>query len=705
MTDLQIIKVLEKEIGQKLPTIMLKDVGGSRSGYFLNSKSNVSGLNLCRLNLTDIPSSVFLLTSLVQLNISNNKIESIGSEFDSFKKLKTLGLYSNNISAFPYDILKLKQLRRLYIQNNKIESISKEDLELCKLVALDLSRNPLNIPPEFLKRGSPIKIITYLNSIGENSRPFNEVKVILVGDGAAGKTSLVNRLINDRYNSREPQTHGIKINSWINVPKQSNGDVIKFNFWDFGGQEIMHATHQFFMSKRSIYILVLNAREEPNPEYWLKSIESYGGNSPILVVINKIDENPSFDVNRKFLLEKYPSILGFHNVSCSTKEGIEDFAKELSESITKVPHLRNVWANNWFDLKNSLENISAPYISVDDYILKCKKQGINDSTDQQIILEFLNDLGIILHFKDYSLNDTHVLDPLWVTGGVYRIINSKILSECGGIIGYSDLEQILKKKEGDKFNYPKSKFKYLIELMKKFQLCYELENEKILIPDLLPVQEPEFEIEKGDHTKVIVEYDFLPKSILPRLIVNLHKDIVDNKRWRTGVILHDSKFNSTAIVKADYESKNITIQSLGTNQRDYLSVILHFLRSINSQFEKLTALEKVPLPDNSNLSVSINHLYRLEEMGSTNYFPDGANREYNVKELLGSVVNNNSAEKELFNLLEKVANKLDSTETLLEKANSIVQIQPNFFGLGLNLNALVDKFVRKKEASAINGYK
>lgn len=240
--------------------------------------------------------------------------------------------------------------------------------------------------------------------------------------------------------------------------------------------------------------------------------------------------------------------------------------------------------------------------------------------------------------------------------------------------------------------------------MKKFQLCYQIENQKILIPDLLPVQEPEFNLDLENQIKVIIEYDFLPKSILPRLIVNLHMDIKDGKRWRTGVVLYDNRFNSSAIVKADYESNIITIQAFGNNKRDYLSVILHFLRSINANFEKLTAIEKIPLPDNSNLSISLNHLYKLEEKGVAKYFPDGAIKEYNVKELLGSVINQNSAEKELMNLLEKVASKLDNTESLLEKANSIVQIRPNFFGLGVNLNAVVDKFIKKKNTTN-NGYK
>jgi hypothetical protein len=45
----------------------------------------------------------------------------------------------------------------------------------------------------------------------------------------------------------------------------------------------MHATHQFFLSKRSLYILVLDGRKEEDAEYWLKHIESFGGDSPVLM--------------------------------------------------------------------------------------------------------------------------------------------------------------------------------------------------------------------------------------------------------------------------------------------------------------------------------------------------------------------------------------------------------------------------------------
>jgi internalin A len=94
--------------------------------------------------------------------------------------------------------------------------------------------------------------------------------MILVGRGGVGKTSLVNRLVHGDFDPKETKTEGIAITPW---PIDVGNDQVRLNIWDFGGQEIMHATHQFFMMKRSIYLLVLNAREgeqDANVDYWLR---------------------------------------------------------------------------------------------------------------------------------------------------------------------------------------------------------------------------------------------------------------------------------------------------------------------------------------------------------------------------------------------------------------------------------------------------
>jgi ATPase subunit of ABC transporter with duplicated ATPase domains len=135
-----------------------------------------------------------------------------------------------------------------------------------QVTGLNLEKPPI----EIIKQGKEA-IRAYFKSLEGKKQTLNEVKVLLVGDGGAGKTSLVKRLLNQGFDKNEDQTHGINIRQC----KVKLGKVnIIAHIWDFGGQEIMHASHQFFLSKRSLYILVLDGRKDHKVEYWLKHIES-----------------------------------------------------------------------------------------------------------------------------------------------------------------------------------------------------------------------------------------------------------------------------------------------------------------------------------------------------------------------------------------------------------------------------------------------
>jgi len=123
--------------------------------------------------------------------------------------------------------------------------------------------------------------------------------------------------------------------------------------------------------------------------------------------------------------------------------------------------------------------------------------------------------------------------------------------------------------------------------MKKFELCSELDGNRILIPQLLEIVEPNFNFDYEASLKFIVHYnDFLPLSIIPRFIVKCHHDIKETLRWRTGVVLENPDFKSTAVVRADVESHRIYIDVVGQQPKDYLAVILSYLRIINDSTAK-----------------------------------------------------------------------------------------------------------------------
>ena len=463
----------------------------------------------------------------------------------------------------------------------------------------------------------------------------------------------------------------------------------------------MHATHQFFLSRRSLYVLVLDCRKDQNIEDWLKLIETFGGYSPILVVINKIDENPAFDVNRPFLSTKYKGIKSFHFTSCARNSGIGSFAKALIKELANVELIRTEWAQSWFSVKRKLEDMDEHFIGYEQYKAICLEEGISDQPSQDTLVVFLNDLGIILHFKEFELEDTHVLDPKWVTGAVYKIINSKKLAASKGVLRLSDLRDILKPIDKGDYYYPRDKYKYIIGLMKKFELCYGMDAETVLVPDLLEVREPQFDFNYDSSLRFIIEYDFLPKSVIPRFIVKMNRDIKPGLVWRTGVVLEDREFESIAAIRADIDTKKIYIYVSGTQRKDYFATILYFFREINSSFERLKVIELVPMPDEPEVTSSYKHLVTLASKKIREFIPDGSESVYSVTDLLGII--QLGPEEEILEILRRIENNILDETSFIREANKIIDLKPNFFGLGINLNQLAKKFLKLKSGRLQKG--
>ncbi len=235
--------------------------------------------------------------------------------------------------------------------------------------------------------------------------------------------------------------------------------------------------------------------------------------------------------------------------------------------------------------------------------------------------------------------------------------------------------------------------------MQKFELCYLIDEREVLVPDLLPVAEPEFEFE---HTNVAVlryEYrKFVPRSVIPRMIVRLHDQIENSLCWRTGLVLAEQELGVRAVVRADYEARSIEITVSGQARRDYLAVIRSEIRHIHRRFENLVFTERIPLPDQPELGVSYDHLIRLESEGETQIFPEGATHRYLISELLGSVmVTRKWSEEEFLNLLRVAISDADDSTTAAQVANEVFMLQPNFMGMGVNLNELLERFFASRK--------
>ena len=597
-------------------------------------------VKLEELYLTDnqlsvLPPEIGNLINLDIVDLSVNNLTALPPEFAKLHNLSILGISFNKFTEFPLELTHLPNLKGLLFRSNHLSVLPMEVRRLTRLRALRLQGNPLPVPPEILDSEEPSQIINYFfqHQAGQK-RPLNEAKVLVLGQRSVGKTSLVKALMGEQFNPHEGKTEGIDIQRW---PVRVGGHEVRLNVWDFGGQEIMHATHQFFLTKRSLYVLVLDARvgeEENRVEYWLKIIQSFGKDSPVIVVGNKVDQQ-GLDVNRASLQQKYPNIRAFVETSCRTGAGVNELKNLVVREIGRLEHIHDPLLVSWFAVKERLEGMKEDYIPYHEYVRLCQAEKIDDEQSQSTLIGFLHDLGIVLNFRDDPrLEETNILNPEWVTNGVYKILNSHMLFQSRGVLERKALSKIL-----DPRKYPKDKHLFIMDMMRKFELCFDFEgmrDERFLVPDLLTRDEPD----TGDWRGALAfqyHYSVLPSSIISRFIVRMHQHISKTTLWRTGVVLVNN--GNKALVKADLEDRKIFIWVGGPEEsrRRFLEVIRSHFDSIHKTIPGIVADEKVPLPERPDIAVDYKHLLRLEREGIPRWIPEGLVESIDVKRLLDGV--------------------------------------------------------------------
>ena len=403
----------------------------------------------------------------------------------------------------------------------------------------------------------------------------------------------------------------------------------------------MHATHQFFLTQRSLYLLVLSGREggeDNDADYWLKIAESFGGESPVIVVLNKIREH-SFDVNRRALQQKYPSIRDFIKTDCSDGTGLKELRRAIERETDRLEHLRDAFPASWFNIKDRLAQMKQNYLTFDEYRAICKELGEIDVSAQELLASYLHSLGIALNYRDDPrLQDTHVLNPHWVTKGIYKILNAEKLEQQKGEIRLGDLAQIL-----DTLDYPARMHRFIFDLMKKFDLCFTFPNDETcyLIPELLDKQQPTVAAEFKPEECLNFQYHYpvLPEGLLPRFIVRTHAQSEGLPRWRTGCILQFE--GHRALVKADLQERKVFISVAGPpgSRRRLMAIIRYEFESIHRDIHNLQPEQIVPLPAHPRAFVSYKELLVMEGKGIKR-FPKvvgGDVIDVNVQELLDGV--------------------------------------------------------------------
>ena len=278
-------------------------------------------------------------------------------------------------------------------------------------------------------------------------------------------------------------TDGIDIEDWEPLGTDEDGlEPIVFSTWDFAGQQIYHPTHQFFITNRTIYLIIFNLLDERSSrvEYWLKTLRvRTDGKSPVVIVGTHADDKRCdskyvetlFTSMRKKYLNRFPFLREFVAISSKSGKGLGKLTEilvTLARSQASFKHIPDSYSK----LEKALLQIrtTSNTMTRSDFEGVAAASGV-DRSNVVPCLEFLHDVGLIVYFNDKrgGLSDLVIMDPLWIVNLLSSVITLKHSYAKDGIMMASALPQIWKE-------YPPSEYNWLLKLLDKYEITFRIHS-------------------------------------------------------------------------------------------------------------------------------------------------------------------------------------------------------------------------------------
>jgi internalin A len=515
----------------------------------IGNLTNLTVLGLSHNELTSLPESIGNLTALNTLGLSHNRLTWLPDLVGNLIDMANLSLDHNQLADLPISIWTFRSLSRVDLSYNQFTHLPRELAHsLANGLLLAINNNPLDDPlSEIIAHGTD-SLTTYLRSL-KDAAPQYETKLLLVGEGNVGKTSLIAALVGAPFVDGRPTTHGIEITQLTFRHPSLDVEII-VRAWDFGGQEVYRVTHQFFFSRRALYLMVWNARqgqEQDEVESWLRRIRlRVGHEARILIVATHCAERfPELDYPH--LEQTFSGLLrGSYEVDNETQSGISELAKEIARQAAALPQMGQLISPRWVDARDEIleRALTEPQIPYGGFVDACETHGVT-GPEVLTLARLMHDLGHIIYYgADEGLKDIVVLNPEWLTKAISYVLEDKPTRETGGVLDHARLKDIWLSRDGGR-EYPLRYHPYFLRLMEKFDISYRLEGDELhsLVAQLVSHERPELPWESTTQPRATIRrlamlcrFSEPAPGLIPWLTVRHHRAST-GMHWRRGVFL------------------------------------------------------------------------------------------------------------------------------------------------------------------------
>ncbi|TFF90144.1 MAG: GTP-binding protein [Promethearchaeota archaeon] len=166
-----------------------------------------------------------------------------------------------------------------------------------------------------------------------------KLKILLCGDGAVGKTSLIHRFVQEHFKADYKLTVGVDIlTKDVSLERQGEEQTATLSVWDIGGQQRFEFIRSTFYKGAAGALLIFDLTRygtfKPGVENWLNEVKKFAGDIPFLIIGNKADleEVREVDTNEaKIFAEENNSI--YIETSAKTGQQVDESFKKLTRNI------------------------------------------------------------------------------------------------------------------------------------------------------------------------------------------------------------------------------------------------------------------------------------------------------------------------------------------------------------------------------------
>jgi internalin A len=564
----------------------------------LESLGALNELYLSSNQLTEIK-GLELLRALNNLDLSSNKLTEIKG-LESLSALQVLNLSSNKLTEIK-GLESLKALDKLDLSYNQITEI--KDLEFLlgnsASVYLNLYGNPL-IEKYHIKLERDENHIHFIKDLLGRQKSVNKqilaypLKVLMLGNHATGKSSLVNYLIDIQL---EGSTHILRIANYRLRNSYNQTTIPDVIFYDFGGQDFYHGLYQAFISPGALQIIVFDEKKDKNApatdsdgkpitnynrQYWLgqKSYKETENKKPDpFIIVQTFADGPDakealpidYKVykghKKSFFLSFSPEIKEEHNEDeLFYKMEREYFKSYFDYEVTKLLKEDTGEEADWYIkfLEFVINKKDKDYKPdpLKDILIHYGNKELNEEVKLQSLqtnLITLHRHGLVLYYLTEELKDIVWLNPEALVKHIQDTVLSKpiITNNQPGIVAKKEFEQLTDERIRQLLILQKVVFLHQPNRAKP-------EEGEYIIPNYLPLANENdadyqlFTFGLGKPNFIIKFDDFIPFGFINQMISFYGQQLDAKKFWRNQLLftLHRE---ARVMIQIDFEQLKIKV--------------------------------------------------------------------------------------------------------------------------------------------------